>query len=179
MMTSLSQRSCRSVATPLCASSLRVVRRRASSLPPSSGTWGTLGSAESRQTQTAHTRGKECGTGTHAQQTEIMQSLPLRTRSPPMYDICIHLSTCVHTCMRMQAHACHSHQYISPGPKGECFWFFQNVPSFSPDSRGTHRCSNVPTDTANHQHMYIHVSMYRNYKYIPPWRLCSRHVRMG
>ena len=57
------------------------------------------GSAESRQTQTAHTRGKECGTGTHTQQTEIMQSLPLCTRSPPMYDIRIHLYyyTLIHT----------------------------------------------------------------------------------
>ena len=115
MKTSLPQRSCRFVATPLCASFLRVVRRQASSLPPSSGTWGTLGSAESRQTQTAHTHwGKECGTGTHTQQTEIMQSLPLRTGSPPMYDMRIRLITsvqracvCVYVRMHRLMHVTH------------------------------------------------------------------------
>ena len=60
-------------------------------LPPSpqvlvlEGHWGLLSPGRLK----LHTRGKECGTGTHTQQTEIMQSLSLCTRSP-MYDIRTH-----------------------------------------------------------------------------------------
>ena len=74
IMSLLSQSSCSSRATPLCASSLTVAQRQVSSLPPSSGTWGKLESVVSRPTQTG--QGQEQRWHTNADQTlKQIQSL--------------------------------------------------------------------------------------------------------
>ena len=144
-------------------------------LPPSpqvlvlEGHWGLLSPGRLK----LHTH--EARNVVHAQQTEIMQLLLLRTRSPPMYDI--HLSTCVHTCIRIHrlmhltvhtyVHA-YVYMYVCIG---SCMsltsvvswskrWVYLVLPErpkfFTWQQRNTQMFVYIPKDTANHQCIYIY-----------------------